>query len=440
MPEIIKKINIIKETTYKTLGSISKKIVNGSTPPGGIFESKGILYYRSQDISIYEMKKSQYITLEFDEELKRSRCCEGDILVAVVGSVGKIGYIYNNDLMGNISQNLAKISINDNNFIPKYVAIFLDSLLGQIQLFRLATKTTHLYINNLQLSKVLIPKLDKSIQQKIIEIMDIAYETKQRKENEAKQLIESINNYILNELGIDIPKEEEDSLENRMFYVDSNNVLDSRFDVFYHKTSYNKYENAILNCKFKAKKLGDFITYITYGASINNCYVDSGIPLLRIKNLNENELNSNEMVYLPTDLESKLSSSKVNTGDLLISRSGSIGICSVVDKKHNNFAFGSFMIKFIINNLNSEYVSYVINSIIGKKYFEKNKIGTVQENITIPIIKSFYIPIPDDGKQNEIVLQIKNIRLKAKQLEKEAEEIVRIAKEKVEKILLEGNL
>ena len=168
--------------------------------------------------------------------------------------------------------------------------------------------------------------------------------------------------------------------------------------------------------------LGQYIKDISYGASVDNCYTDSGIPFLRIKDLKPNEIYSQEIVFLPIELEKDVLTSRVSIDDVLITRSGTIGVCSVVDEAHDGFAFGSFMIKFSLVNIVPQYVSYIINSFIGKVYFERNKIGAIQGNITIPVIKSLQIPIPEIEKQIKIVESIDCIRQQAKKYSQEAQE------------------
>ena len=158
--------------------------------------------------------------------------------------------------------------------------------------------------------------------------------------------------------------------------------------------------------------------------------------MLRIRDIKPNAIDSQEIVYLPVEMEEELHHSRVRVGDILITRSGTIGVCSIVDKLHDGFAFGSFMIKVSLKNIVPEYVSYIINSYIGKKYFERNKIGAVQGNITIPIIKSLLFPVPQMEKQKEIVQKIKEIYLEIKRLNEDAQETIKLAKSKVEKILL----
>ncbi len=164
-----------------------------------------------------------------------------------------------------------------------------------------------------------------------------------------------------------------------------------------------------------------------------------GIPLLRILNLKPNKVDLTKVIKLPEIKRKEIGNGFVFAGDLLISRSGSVGIVAVVPKEANGFAFGSFMIKFCVNTeINREYVSIWLNSQISQLLIKREKIGAVQGNITISTIENFKIPFPPLESQNEIVKEVKKRMAMAVKLNKEAEKILEEAKEKVENIIMGG--
>ena len=303
---------------------------------------------------------------------------------------------------------------------------------------KLAPQAAQKNINLKQLSKlpIIVPDMDK--QKLIVSIMEKAYTEKVNKEKEAKILLNSMDEYLLQELSFDLSPAKNITLKNRIFYVDSNELTEKRFDPFYYQTHYRDFEANTYNNRFI--KLGNFITSISYGASVENCYTNEGIPFLRITDLKENEINSEEIMYLPIKMEKKISSSRVQKGDILISRSGTIGVCSMVDEAHDGFAFGSFMIRFSLSDINEKFVAYFINSSIGKMYFERNKIGAVQENITIPIIKSLLVPNITREKQNSIVRHLDDIKDNATKLKQQSVKSIENGLLKIKQILLGGEL
>jgi len=210
-----------------------------------------------------------------------------------------------------------------------------------------------------------------------------------------------------------------------IFTTWSDDVLSGgRLDAKYWLPAIRELQKAIQNGKYKSQKLGDFITDIRYGLSTANDYVDFGIPFLRILNLKNDGIDVSDVVYLSEDQKDEIGKAVVHEGDLLISRSGSVGIVVVVPKEAENFAFGSFMIKFCLNEkINKQFIAAWLNSEASRKLIEREKIGAIQGNITIETIKNFDIPIPPLSVQNEVV---KKIQEAYEQKKKKQAEILKI--------------
>lgn len=422
-----------RKLRYKKLKDIAEDIKNGSTLKGGIFESSGIPFFRSQDFKLFDFQVNQYVKKEFHKKLNRSAIKSGDVLLAVVGAtLGVVGYVPDEILDGNINQNIARIRVKDKEINSKYLAIVLDSKYGQKQIHRLSTATTQAYLNNEQLGEIKIPLPPLSVQNKIVSIMQKAYEEKSQKEEEAKKLLDSVDDYVLGELGIKMPEIKKEMV----FEVWSDKIENSRIDADYWQPFLEEVKEAISKGKYKTQKLKNFITKIHYGASTSNAYTDEGIPLLRIQNLKPNFLNISEVVHLPESFRKELGNAFVEAGDLLISRSGTVGVVSVVPKEADGFAFGSFMIKFCLNDkINKEFVSIWLNNKLNKLLTEREKIGAIQGNITISTIENFDIPLPSFLIQNKIAEGARFRREKAKKLQQEAKELINRAKKDVEEMV-----
>ena len=124
--------------------------------------------------------------------------------------------------------------------------------------------------------------------------------------------------------------------------------------------------------------------------------------------------------------------------DLLISRSGTSGVVTVVPKEAEGFAFGSFMIRFQVDKkkADSHFIPLVMNSKLIQEQIQRERMGALQGNITIPSIKSIKIPVPPLSIQKEIVKNYYDSKRRADELRKKAERIESEAKEEVEKMVL----
>lgn len=359
-----------------------------------------------------------------------------DEKVVVITIAANIGYTAILDYPACFPDSLVALTSKDHTISLEYLNVYIRLIRDYIE--NLAPQAAQKNINLKQMSKLPVIVPNKDTQNLIVSIMEKAYTEKEKKEKEARDLLESIDRYLLQEINFDLVQIGNILLKDRMFYVNSSELIGKRFDPFYYQTHFTDFEVDTHNNNFI--KLGNFVTSISYGASVENCYTNEGIPFLRIKDLKENEIDSEEMVYLPIEMEQKLSSSRVQRGDILISRSGTIGVCSVVDDAHDGFAFGSFMIKFSLTNINERFVAYFINSSIGKMYFERNKIGAIQGNITIPTIKALPVPNITRAKQNSIVQHLDHMKDNVTKLKQQSVDSIENGLLQVKQIIFGGEL
>ena len=444
VPELVELEKRVFVKQPKKLRDFVKGIASGATPKTAEVEKyysdeeNGKPFLRVQNLSptgILEFDDCKYINEEtHNGMLKRSQVSEGDLLVKITG-VGRmaVASVAPDGFEGNINQHVCVIKTGCKE-ASETLAAYLNSDIGEKLASRRSTGGTRPALDYPALLSIPIIE-DK----RILEITKKVIEQKKQNEAVAKNLLSSIDDYLLSVLGINLPKPPENTLGNRMFTVSLKDISGGRFDPIYHQIYYQKLLSSIENSKFKNSKLGIHLSEITYGASFNNQYVSDGVPLLRIKDLKRNKISVNKVVYLPEEARNKLGNCFVNTDDFLITRSGTIGIVAIVPKDINGFAFGSFMIKFRLSetvNLNREYLSYYLNCTLLIKIIERNKIGAIQGNITIPTIKSLPIVLPPLNKQKEIAEHILGIREQAQKLKNQTAEALKEASKEIEKILL----
>jgi len=358
---------------------------------------------------------------------------KNDILIVITGAtIGKIGFWQKEKSNYYLGGDIIKFHVKKG-FNPVFVWAYLMSGFGQKQILRHITGATNKHLSPNDIANIQIPLLPINKQNRVSVIIQKAYREKKQKEARANELLSSIDDYILSKLGIKFPEIKKEMV----FEVMSDKVKNNRVDARYWQPFLEKVKHIINKGKYKTQKLENFITKIHYGASTSNAYVDNGIPLLRILNLKSNYIDLLNVAHLPENFRKELGNAFVKNGDLLISRSGTVGVVSVVPKEVDGFAFGSFMIKFCLNDkINKEFVSIWLNNKLNKLLTEREKIGAIQGNITIGTIKDFDIPVPPLAIQDKIVKKIKFYYSQAQKLKDEASNGLQEARDKVEGIIL----
>ncbi len=434
LPEFVKIERLLNKFECKRLKDISTDIKNGSTPTGGIFETEGIPYFRSQDFNLFDFEIKQFITPEFHKKLARSKVTSGDVLIAVVGAtLGVTGYVPDGIKEANINQNVARVRIKDDDIDGKYLAIVLASNIGQKQLLRNATLTTQAYLNNQQLENIRIPFFPLSIQTQIVEIMQSAHNQKKQKEAEARGLLASIDDYVLDELGIK-PPEVEDKM---CFVVDSEEVRENRADAYYYQPRFTKLIEAIQQAPFKNHTLEVISTQIINGLDFRE-FTETGIPYLRVSNIKPNSFDISDVKFIPAFSISK--DIELDSGDLLITRKGTYGNSVIVDDEQKRMVISSEIFRVVLkrDNVNPHYIAIYLNSNITKQLFNRISAGGIMGHLSQDALKNIQIILPPLEIQNKIAYEIKRRISEAERLKTEASKIIEEAKKKVEEMILGG--
>jgi type I restriction enzyme, S subunit len=421
-PEDIVKEELIKRSNFDYLNNRAKKIAGGATPKGANYLNKGIAFIRTQNINnnLIDDKDLVYISSESNEELKRSQLKENDVLLTITGvDLGHSAVVSKAILPANINQHSVKIEVK--NIDPHFLSVFLNSSYGQSQIWRRVYGATRPAINYEEIKEIVIPVPSENIQNYIGNKVRKAEELRE----EAKRLKEKISDSIFQMIQL-----EPLSNNNQKHFgvkVEVSNLSANRLDAQYYKDEYLLYEEQIK--KQNVVKFVDILKQAKYGASVQAEYRSDGIPFIRGNNLSPNEIETTDIVYLDNSLVDGIGTCYVEEGDILITRSGTVGICAVVDDFHNNFAYGSFIIRLRVDNSrwNPYYIAAFLNSFWGKWQVERLQNGAVQQNINIEEIGQILIPVVPKDQQDlveQIVREYINMTRLSKQLIDEAKQDV----------------
>lgn len=289
-----------------------------------------------------------------------------------------------------------------------------------------------------ELCSVTIPLPEKEIQKKIVKVFNGCFAQKQKNEAEAEKLLSSIDDYLLNELGIKLPEPPENTLKNRMFVANFKSI-ESRLDPQFYLTYFTELENAIKSSPNKTLRL-DTIFEINRGGSprpIHNFLTEdeNGYNWVKIGDTKNND----KYIYQTADKiipEGARYSRKVEVGDFILSNSMSFGrpyIMQIEGYIHD----GWLLFKPKFSDFNADYFHSILSSKLIYQLFKKATIGGVVENLNIDLVKKVSIPVPPIDKQKEIVEHITGIRQQAQQLKDKTTELLKKASEEIEKILLD---
>ncbi len=442
-------INKIKKGEFKTkeIGELSELVKNGSTPKASLkcfTENDGILFIRNTDLkeNVIRYSSAKKIKKAFEKNLKGLLLKKGDVLISMAGTIG-VSAIYNIDDLATINQNITLIRFNKE-INPHYATIWLNTYYFKKLIDRVATIATIKYVNNEVIKKLPIPVPPLAVQNKIVELMQSAYDKKTDKEQRAKNILNSIDDYILGGLDIKI----KDIKNKNCFCINSKDVESKRLDPKGYLDTPQAIIKAIKKSEYKAKILSELLETSIAGewgkdATLENNKGYSLIKVLRNTNFdNQGNLNFNNVAERFIE-NRKLAKVELKTGDILIEKSGGspiqpVGRVALIENLNDRFTFSNFLQCFRVRKeCLPEYLFCFLKALYGLNYMEYLQNQTTGiKNLIMEEYLSIPVPLPPIDKQRKLANEFKNRLENANKLKIEAKSEVEKAKQEVKKMIL----
>ncbi|EAN5733947.1 4'-phosphopantetheinyl transferase [Salmonella enterica] len=172
----------------------------------------------------------------------------------------------------------------------------------------------------------------------------------------------------------------------------------------------------------KIVKLIDVTKKITDGEHLTPKTINSGIPLLSAKDVQEDELLFDNVKYLSDTIAAKaLNRCKPEKNDILIvSRGATVGRTHLVSTSKTFCLMGSvLLIKLDTEQVVPEYMKLIFNDISGQQQLVSASGATAQQAIYIRDVKEFSFELISLHEQHEIVRRVEQLFAYADTIEKQ---------------------
>ena len=172
------------------------------------------------------------------------------------------------------------------------------------------------------------------------------------------------------------------------------------------------------------RMLGELIDELKYGTSKKADYDIEGFPVLRIPNLNNGEIDSSDLKYVPLD-DKEYNQLSLQEGDILVIRSNGslsiVGQCAIVRKECENWVYAGYLIRIrCTHELLPEYLNYIFQSYqVRKQIVEKSHSMSGVNNFSADKIKQLEIAWYPVEVQKQIVEKLNSIFGKLNEIEKQ---------------------
>jgi type I restriction enzyme S subunit len=340
---------------------------------------------------------------------------DNDILFARSGATVGKAYLHKTKLLNYkcfFAGYMIRFVVDQSKILPDYLFTYTQLNIYRAWVKAIQRAAGQPNINAEEYKSLPIPLPPISIQTNIVQIINNAYNQKQQKEAEAKILLQGIDTYILETLGITIPQKQ-NGIEHRIFTANFSEVVGLRFDPIFFNSTQKSHSDIYDNKTLKS------ICKILKGQSITKEKITEG-----------------EYPVIAGGQSSPYNHGSYNYEGNIITISAS-GAYSGYVWYHNYPIFASDCIVLQSKNeeeQNTQFIYYVLKALQQEIY--KLQQGAGQPHVYARDIEKFTIPIPAMPKQIEMLKHIDNLHHQINTLKADAIAILENAKAEVEKIII----
>ena len=300
---------------------------------------------------------------------------------------------------------------------PYYLSTYINTSLGQEQLFRFNKGISQPDLHLEDISRLKVPIFSDTFQSKIESIVKSAH----AKLEESKSLYSQAEDLLLGELGLKDWQPKNTLYTTKKF---SDFAQSGRLDAEYYQPKYDDLFERLQKVDCKTIKEIQIINYRGFQPE----YVENGkIDVINSKHILEDGLDYENFEKTDEVSFNNAVRAQVKYGDILTYTTGAnIGRTQVYlsEKK----AMASNHVNMLrVRDVNPIYLALVLNSKIGRMQTEKSSTGSAQVELYPDDLASFIIPILPEAIQTKIASLIQQsfeCKAQSKQLLEDAKRMV----------------
>lgn len=359
---------------------------------------------------------------------------ENDILIARSGATVGKAYIHKSvPYACFFAGYLIRFIINTNKALPEYIFTYtqLNPYKEWVNAIQRPSGQPNINSEEYQSLEIPLPNIEE--QQVIVDLIKSAYLRKKQKETEAQQLLDSIDTYLLNELGITLPGIKTD-LKSRMFLV-NRSELEERLDPTVYQDGIKLFSNNYDNVKLSS------VAYVNPTGTFKGKDIETPISFIPMESIDEvySEVSKLEI----TTIENASGFTKFKEGDLLwakITPCMQNGKSAIAKNLTNGLGCGSTEF-FVMRNKDERLAIEYLHVILHMKCVRETAMlyfggSAGQQRVSASFLENFNLPLPPKEKQVEIANHVYELRHQAKTLQEEGKRILEYAKQDVERMIL----
>ena len=157
--------------------------------------------------------------------------------------------------------------------------------------------------------------------------------------------------------------------------------------------------------------LDQIMKKIVDGTHHTPTYIENGVPFLSVKDIRDENIYFDNCKYIsPSEHEVLCQRCKPEPGDILVTKSGTIGRCAVIETNRSFSLFVSVaLLKPATQEVLPEYISIAFQAWLQTINVQNDVTGSAIKNFHIIDFRKLALPIPPIAEQKEIIQQVRNL-------------------------------
>jgi type I restriction enzyme S subunit len=345
---------------------------SGARPKGGIKDGVGDIPSLGAEHLAgdggFNFSKDKRIPRDFFESMTKGRIRRNDILIVKDGATtGKVSFVGDDFPYEDaaINEHIFLVRVSNNLADPKFVFRYLQTPQGQSEIMRDFRGATVGGIGRTFVEKVTLPKVAVDEQRRIATILDKA-DAIRRKRERALTLADDFLRSLFNSLFGDLTR---------------------------------------LDGPWQSMPMSQLCTKITDGTHKTPRYLPAGIPFLSAKNIRIDGLDWDSVKFISVEEHRELTKRcNPEIGDILLSKSGSLGTAAIVDRNCEFSLFESAaLLKPKVDLIEPHFLRFLLNSETVKRLLLKSTKGVAIKHLHLVDIRGLTIQVPPLDLQREFV-------------------------------------
>ncbi len=162
------------------------------------------------------------------------------------------------------------------------------------------------------------------------------------------------------------------------------------------------------NAKWDMVEIGKVCEILNGYAFKSENYIDDGVRVMRITNVQKGEIVDDNPKFYPIDSDENIEKYILKENDLLLSLTGNVGRVGLIKKEFLPAALNQRVacLREIDERINIKYLFSVLNTDKFEDDTVKSASGIAQKNLSTEWLKTYQIPLPPLVVQEQIVAEI----------------------------------